>query len=200
MVLALPRGGVLVAAEVARALEAPLDLILVRKVGVPFQPELAMGAVVDGGAAIVVRNEDVIAHAGIGDAEFAAACDSELAEIERRRELYVGNSERAEIAGRTAIVVDDGVATGATTRAALRATRLRHPLRLVLGVPVAPTDSLAELRAEADDVSLPRALRNVWCARLLLPRFSANRGQGGDRDPGTIPGDLNEPPRQAFEK
>ena len=112
VVLALPRGGVIVAAEVAGALEAPLDLILVRKVGVPFQPELAMGAVVDGGAAIVVRNEDVIAHAGIGDAEFAAACDSELAEIERRRELYVGNSERAEIAGRTAIVVDDGVATG----------------------------------------------------------------------------------------
>ena len=152
VVLALPRGGVLVAAEVAGALEAPLDLILVRKVGVPFQPELAMGAVVDGGAAIVVRNEDVIAHAGIEDAEFTAACDSELAEIERRRELYLGNSEPAEIAGRTAIVIDDGVATGATTRAALRATRLRHPLRLVLAVPVAPTDSLAELRAEADDV------------------------------------------------
>jgi putative phosphoribosyl transferase len=150
VVLALPRGGVLVAAEVAGVLEAPLDLILVRKVGVPFQPELAMGAVVDGGAA--VRNEDVIAHAGIEDAEFTAACDSELAEIERRRQLYLGNSERAEIAGRTAIVVDDGVATGATTRAALRATRLRHPQRLVLAVPVAPTDSLAELRAEADDV------------------------------------------------
>jgi putative phosphoribosyl transferase len=152
VVLALPRGGVLVAAEVAGVLEAPLDLILVRKVGVPFQPELAMGAVVDGGAAIVVRNEDVIAHAGIKDAEFTAACASELAEIERRRQLYLGNSERAEIAGRTAIVIDDGVATGATTRAALRATRLRHPLRLVLAVPVAPTDSLAELRAEADDV------------------------------------------------
>ena len=93
VVLALPRGGVLVAAEVAGALEAPLDLILVRKVGVPFQPELAMGAVVDGGAAIVVRNEDVIAHAGIEDAEFTAACESELAEIERRREPYLGNSE-----------------------------------------------------------------------------------------------------------
>src|SRR6478609_10716961 len=111
VVLALPRGGVPVAAEVAAALNAPLDLILVRKIGVPFQPELAMGAVVDGGAAIVVRNEDVIAHAGIEDAEFTAACDSELAEIERRRELYLGNRERVEIAGRTAIVIDDGVAT-----------------------------------------------------------------------------------------
>ena len=152
VVLALPRGGVVVAAEVAAALGAPLDLILVRKVGVPFQPELAMGAVVDGGASIVVRNEDVIRYAGIEEADFTAACRSELAEIERRRQLYLGGRERAEIAGCTAIVIDDGVATGATTRAALRATRLRNPKRLVLAVPVAPTESLAELREEADDI------------------------------------------------
>jgi putative phosphoribosyl transferase len=152
VVLALPRGGVPVAAEVAAALAAPLDLILVRKVGVPFQPELAMGAVVDGGAAIVVRNEDVIRHAGIDDAGFAAVCEAEFAEIERRRQLYLGSRERVDVAGRTAIVTDDGVATGATTRAALRATRLRGPKRLVLAVPVAPTDSLAELREEADDI------------------------------------------------
>ena len=152
VVLALPRGGVLVAAEVAAALAAPLDLILVRKVGVPFQPELAMGAVVDGGVSIVVRNEEVIQHAGIEEADFVAACRSEFAEIERRRLLYLGSRERVEIAGCTAIVIDDGVATGATTRAALRATRLRHPKHIVLAVPVAPTDSLAELRHEADDV------------------------------------------------
>ena len=152
VVLALPRGGVVVAAEVAAALAAPLDLILVRKVGVPFQPELAMGAVVDGGASIVVRNEDVIRYAGIEEADFTAACRSELAEIERRRQLYLGGRERAEIAGCTAIVIDDGVATGATTRAALRATRLRSPKRLLLAVPVAPTESLAELRQEADHV------------------------------------------------
>ena len=152
VVLALPRGGVLVAAEVAAALAAPLDLILVRKVGVPVQPELAMGAVVDGGASIVVRNQDVIQHAGIEEEDFAAACRSEFAEIERRRRLYLGSRERVEIAGCTAIVIDDGIATGATTRAALRATRLRHPNHLVLAVPVAPTDSLAELRHEADDV------------------------------------------------
>jgi len=152
VVLALPRGGVPVAAEVASTLGAPLDLILVRKIGVPMQPELAMGAVVDGAKPLVVRNEDVISLAGIEEAEFKKVCDSELAEIERRRARYLGGRVRAEIEGKTAIVIDDGVATGATTRAALRATRLRKPKKLVLAVPVAPTESLAELRQEADDV------------------------------------------------
>ena len=152
MILALPRGGVPVAAQVAAALHAPLDLILVRKIGVPFQPELAMGAIVDGGTPIIVRNEDVIRLAGIDEAEFKAICDSELAEIERRRQRYLGSRERVDVAGRTAIVIDDGVATGATTRAALRATRMRGPKKLVLAVPVAPTDSLATLRDDADEV------------------------------------------------
>jgi predicted phosphoribosyltransferase len=152
VVLALPRGGVPVAAEIAAALEAPLDLVLVRKIGVPFQPELAMGAVVDGGSPIVVRNEDVIRLAGLSEAEFEAVRDSELIEIDRRRQRYLGHRERVEVAGRTAIVVDDGIATGATTRAALRATRLRKPQRLVLAVPVAPSESLAAMREEADDV------------------------------------------------
>ncbi len=152
VVLALPRGGVPVAAEVAAALHAPLDLILVRKIGVPIQPELAMGAVVDGGAPIIVRNEDVIKLADIDPAEFQAICNSELAEIERRRQRYLGSRPRVNIAGRTAIVIDDGIATGATTRAALRATRLRGPTKLVLAVPVAPTDTLAALRSDADEV------------------------------------------------
>lgn len=152
VILALPRGGVPVAAEVAAALDAPLDLILVRKIGVPFQPELAMGAVVDGSAPIVVRNEDVIKLAGIDESDFKAVGDSELAEIERRRRRYLGNRDRVEVDGRTVIVIDDGIATGATTRAALRATRTRNPKKLVLAVPLAPTESLAELRADADDV------------------------------------------------
>lgn len=152
VVLALPRGGVPVAAEVAALFNAPFDLILVRKVGVPFQPELAMGAVVDGGAPLVVRNEDVIRLACIEEADFKAVCDHELAEIERRRQRYLGSRERVDVAGRTAIVIDDGIATGATTRAALRATRMRNPKKLVLAVPVAPTDSLAVMRQEADDV------------------------------------------------
>jgi predicted phosphoribosyltransferase len=152
VILALPRGGVAVAAEVATALNAPLDLVLVRKIGVPFQPELAMGAVVDGGAPLIVRNESVIALAGIDEADFKTVCDRELAEIERRRQRYLGSRARVELAGRTAIVVDDGIATGATTRAALRATRRRNPKRLVLAVPVAPSESLAAMREEADEV------------------------------------------------
>lgn len=152
VVLALPRGGAPVAAVVAAALRAPLDLVLVRKIGVPHQPELAMGAIADGGETIVVRNEDVIAAAGIGEAEFNVVRDRESREIERRRELYLGGRERPEVAGRIAIVVDDGIATGATTRAALRAVRARGPKKLVLAVPVAPTDTLDAMRDEADEV------------------------------------------------
>ncbi len=152
VVLALPRGGVPVAAEVASALDAPLDLVLVRKLGVPIQPELAMGAVVDGAAPIVVRNEDVIRLTGVSEEDMQAVCAEELAEIERRRDRYLGARARLDIAGRVAIVVDDGIATGATTRAALRALRLRGPKKLVLAVPVAPTETLAAMREEADDV------------------------------------------------
>ncbi len=152
VVLALPRGGVPVAAEVAAALGAPLDLILVRKIGVPFQPELAMGAVVDGDKPLIVRNEDVLALTGIDREEFDAVCRAELAEIERRRSRYLGSRARAAAEGRVAIVIDDGIATGATTRAALRATRARKPKKLILAVPVAPTESLAAMREEADEV------------------------------------------------
>jgi putative phosphoribosyl transferase len=152
VILALLRGGVPVAAEVAAALDAPLDLILVRKIGVPTQPELAMGAVANGGAPIVVRNDEVIRMAGVDEAEFAAVRDRELAEIERRRKLYLGDRAPVDVAGRVAIVIDDGIATGATTRAALRASRARKPSKLVLATPVAPTDTLAAMREEADDV------------------------------------------------
>ena len=152
VILALPRGGVPVGAEVAAALDAPLDLVLVRKIGVPSQPELAMGAVVDGHTPIVIRNEDVIRLAGVDEADFQAVCDEELTEIERRRQRYIGDRERVEVKGRLAIVIDDGIATGATTRAALRATRMREPKKLVLAVPVAPTDTLAAMRHEADEV------------------------------------------------
>ena len=141
-----------VAAEVATALDAPLDLILVRKIGVPFQPELAMGAVVDGAEPVIVRNEEVIRLTGVSEHEFNAIRDQQLAEIERRRKLYLGDRPHPQIAGRTVIVVDDGIATGATTRAALHAIRMRKPSKLVLAVPVAPTDTLKKLRGEADDI------------------------------------------------
>ena len=151
VVFALPRGGVPVAAPIAAMLHAPLDLVLARKIGVPFQPELAMGAVADGGSPVVVRNEDVITMTAVDEAAFDAACRRELAEIERRRQLYLGGRIRPEAMGRVAIVVDDGVATGATTRAALRAVQARRPKTLVLAIPVAPPDALEALRAEADE-------------------------------------------------
>jgi putative phosphoribosyl transferase len=152
VILALPRGGVPVAAEVAAALNAPLGLILVRKIGVPWQPELAMGAVVDGAAPIIVRNEDVIRYEAVDEAEFKRICDRELAEIESRRRRYLGDRPPIDVKDRVTIVIDDGIATGATIRAALRATRVRAPKTLVLAVPVASTESLAEVGEEADDV------------------------------------------------
>jgi putative phosphoribosyl transferase len=152
VILALPRGGLPVGAVIAEALGAPLDLILVRKIGVPWHEELAMGAVAGGAAPIVIRNEDVIGMTGVSASDFERVCAGQLAEIERRRKLYLGSRTRAEIAGRTAIVVDDGIATGATMRAALQATRARAPAKLVLAVPVGPPDTIADLRGEADEV------------------------------------------------
>ncbi len=152
VVLALPRGGVSVAKEVAAALDAPLDLSLVRKIGVPGQSELAMGAVVDGPVPLTVRNSDIIALAAITSAEFDAVRARELAEIRRRRIAYLGTRPHPELADRTVIVVDDGIATGATMLAALRAARKRQPAKLIVAVPVAPSSSLATLRREADEI------------------------------------------------
>jgi predicted phosphoribosyltransferase len=152
VVLALPRGGVTVAAEIATRLGAPIDLVLVRKIGVPYRRELAMGAVVDGVPPIVVRNEEVIAYTRVDQKQFDAVRDREIAEIERRRLLYLGDRPRVDVAGRVAIVVDDGIATGATTRAALRAVASRKPRRLVLAVPVAPAETAAALRREVDEL------------------------------------------------
>jgi putative phosphoribosyl transferase len=152
VLLALPRGGVPVAAEVAAVLGAPIDLVLVRKIGVPLQPELAMGAIVDGDSPITVRNEDVIRLAGVDERAFRAARDREFAELERRRRLYLGGRNRIGVKDRIAIVIDDGVATGATTRAALRAIRMRQPNKLILAVPVGPTDTIEAMREEADEV------------------------------------------------
>lgn len=152
VVLALPRGGVPVAAEVATRLDAPLDLILVRKIGVPIQPELAMGAVADGGTPTVVRNEEVIRMAGVDKESFKRVQDRELQEIERRRRSFLGDRPRLDVAGRVVIVVDDGVATGATTRAALRSVANQTPSALVLAVPVAPPDVASKLRREVDEL------------------------------------------------
>lgn len=152
VVLALPRGGVPVAAEIARALNAPLDLVLVRKIGVPYQPELAAGAVVDGAEPEVVLNDDVCAMAGLSREDIDAQAEVELKEIARRAKLYLGDRPRAPIKGRTAIIVDDGIATGASMRAVIHAVRRREPKALILAVPVAPPETLESLQADADEV------------------------------------------------
>ena len=152
VVLALPRGGVPVAYEVARVLEAPLDLVLVRKIGAPFQPELAIGAVVDGERPELVLNRDLITEYGIPESYVEGERRRQLAEIERRREQYLAGRARAPVQDRTAIVIDDGIATGATMEAALHATRRAGPRRLVLAVPVAPPDTIERLRPEVDEV------------------------------------------------
>lgn len=150
IILALPRGGAPVAAEIANALDAPLDLVLVRKIGVPDQSELAMGAVVDGTPPIVVRNEDVIAASSVSAADFNAVLAQQLTEIERRRRRYLSGRKPLPVAGRTVILVDDGISTGATMRAAIRAVRARKPHLIVLAVPVAASDTLASLQTEVD--------------------------------------------------
>ena len=152
VVLALPRGGVPVAAPVAIAFGAPLDVVVVRKLGVPGQPELAMGAVVEAGRPVTIRNEAIIRVAHVSEAEFDEVRASELAEAQRRRELYVGRGRRLSLKGRAVIVIDDGIATGASMRAAVKAVRKQQPARLVVAVPVAARTSLEALREEVDDI------------------------------------------------
>lgn len=152
VVLALPRGGVPVGFEVAKVLAAPLDILLVRKIGAPFQPELAAAAIVDGAEPVLVRNEEVIRAYGIDEEWIEAEAARQLAEIERRRRLYCGDRAPVSVRGRTAILVDDGIATGTTVRAALRALARLAPARRVLAVPVAPPDTVASLAHEADEI------------------------------------------------
>ena len=152
VVLGLPRGGVPVAAEVADRIGAPLDVMLVRKLGVPGNEEVAAGAVVDGASPQVVRNDDVIAAYGVSEEDLEAAARRELAVIERRRHAWLQGRPFPAIDGHTVIVVDDGIATGATVRAALVALHRQRAGRLVVAVPVAAKDAVDLLKRMADDV------------------------------------------------
>jgi predicted phosphoribosyltransferase len=151
LVLALPRGGVPVGYEIARALHAPLDVFVVRKLGVPGQEELAMGAVASGG--IRVLNQEVVAALGrFAPGAIEEATAREVAEVRRREEQYRGARPFPDLKGKTVILVDVGLATGATMRAAARAVRARAPARLVIAVPVAAESTCREMRGEADEV------------------------------------------------
>ena len=150
VVLALPRGGVPVGSEIARALGAPLDVIVVRKLGAPMEPELGIGAVAEGPAVIVDR---VIARlVGVDPVELIEQVQAELEEIRRRVDTFRGGRALSDIRDRIAILVDDGIATGGTMRAALRSLRRHHPARLVVAVPVGPPTTIAALRREVDEV------------------------------------------------
>lgn len=150
LVLALPRGGVPVASEVARALEVPLDVLLVRKLGVPGHPELAMGAIASDG--IRVLNPDVIRSTGVTAEVIEHAARREAGELARRERIYRGNRAAPAVEGRTVILIDDGLATGATMRAAAEGIRQRHPARVIVAVPVAAEATCDEIGELVDEV------------------------------------------------
>ena len=171
LVLALPRGGVAVGFEVAHALQAPLDVFVVRKLGFPGHEEYAMGAIASGG----VRVMNPLPGASASPEEVAAVVAREQAELVRRERLYRGDGPAVSLRGRTVIVVDDGVATGSTMRAAVLAIRQQHPARLVVAVPVGAEDTCEQLRAEADEVvccATPRPFRAVGLWYRNFPQAS----------------------------
>lgn len=152
VILALPRGGVPVAFEVANALGAELDLLFVRKIGAPGYEELGIGAIVDGAHPQLVLNEDIMRQLAPSPEYLRAEMRRQLAEIERRRQAYKRGRPPVELARRTVIIVDDGIATGGTIKAALKAVRKVHPTRLILAVPLAPRETIAELQSECDEI------------------------------------------------
>lgn len=162
VVLALPRGGVPVAFEVAMALDAPLGVFVVRKLGVPGHRELAMGALASGGVRIL--NDDLIRQLGIPPRDVELIADQEMQELERRERLYNGAQPLPPVQNHSVVLVDDGLATGSTMRAAVEAVRLQRPARVTVAVPVAAPDTCMQLRDEADDVvclSTPEPFRAV---------------------------------------
>jgi len=192
VVLALPRGGLPVALPVALRLHAPLDLLMVRKIGAPGQPELAVGAVVDGPAHETVFNAAILQGMGLNEDDLADTIAEKLKEIEQRRERYLKGRAPVDVAGRTAIVVDDGIATGATAKAALKALRKRQPKAIWLAVPVAPRDTVEEMQALVDKVICLETPRSFWAvgahytvfgqtsdAEVIAALDAANKDQEG---------------------
>lgn len=153
IVLALPRGGVPVAYQVVKALDVRLDLMLVRKLGVPSNPEFAMGAIASGG--IQIRNEDALRAHPISPAAFEAVVARETQELQRREQLYRGARPPLQLKGQVVILIDDGLATGASMMAAIRAVRMQAPVRIVVAVPVAPLETVEALSFEVDEVICP---------------------------------------------
>ena len=176
LVLALPRGGVPVAYEVAQALHAPLDVVVVRKLGLPGQEELAMGAIASGGVRVV--NDDVVHSLDLQPETIEGAAEREGPELRRREQTYRGDRPPLAVAGRTVILVDDGLATGSTMRAAVAAVRQLEPRRIVVAVPVGPCDVCETMREEADDVVCLRTPEQF----MAVGRWYTNFGQTTDEE------------------
>jgi predicted phosphoribosyltransferase len=170
VILALPRGGVPVAFEVAEKLNAPLDVVLVQKLGAPGQEELAMGAIASGD--VQVLNRYVVDQLGIPPAQIASAVAREREELQRREHLYRGNRPPVDVRGRTVILIDDGLATGSSMRAAAAALRQQKPLRLILAVPVASEFSCDEMRRDFDDVLCAVTPLNFYAVGQWYQEFS----------------------------
>ena len=175
VVLALPRGGVPVAAEIAKVLDAPLELLVVRKVGAPGNPQLAVAAIVDGEPPDVIINREIAEAYCLDDDELSSLVQQERPELERRRQVYTTGRKPVSLAGKTIILVDDGVATGTTMKVALRALKRRGPKEVILAIPVAPPDVIAELRQEADQlvcISQPMRFRALGYHYVSFPQIT----------------------------
>ena len=170
IVLGLPRGGVPVAFEVAEAIDAPLDVFIVRKLGVPGQPELAMGAIASGG--IRVMNENVVRRSGVSEQQIEEIAEKELQELKEREEIYRGARPDIEISGKTVLLVDDGLATGASMRAAVSALKELDPEKIVVAVPTAPADTCKEFESLVDDVICLRTPSPFWGVGGSYQNFS----------------------------
>jgi putative phosphoribosyl transferase len=176
LVLGLPRGGVPVAYEVARALGAPLDVFVVRKLGVPGHRELAMGAIASGG--VRVLNEEVLRVLNISSAMIDMVAVQEQKELERQQRVYRGDASFPELSGRKIIVVDDGLATGSTMRAAVRALRQSNPARIIVAAPVAAAETYSSLGREADEVVCCEVPESFYAVSMWYEEF----GQTSDRE------------------
>ena len=203
VVLALPRGGVPVAFEVARALRAPLDVVVVRKIGAPGNPEFGIGAVAEGG--VRVLNDASVRSLLIGVEELEHSAAKAVGEVEERVRRYRGSRPPIPLRGRTAIVIDDGVATGGTARAALRAVRAQHPAKLVFAVPVGPPETVERLAAEVDEVFCVEQPEVMWAVGMYYDDFSPTSDEevvelleaamedGGAAAPGPVPAAADPP-------
>lgn len=179
LVLGLPRGGVVVAFEIAEALNLPLDVFIVRKLGTPFQPELAMGAIAEGG--LLLLNDAVVNYAGISREVIESTAKEELSELDRRVKLYRNGRQSLDLKGKTVIIADDGLATGATMKVAVRAVRRKEPSKIVVAVPLGAPSTCLELREEAEEVicmQTPEPLMAVGAWYLEFDQTSDDEVRG----------------------